>query len=381
MQLLSPSEAAGRVTAALRSAAEATGAGFDYLLRTARRESSLNAAAQAPTSSARGLFQFIDQTWLEVLKEEGPKLGLADAAADVSKTASGRYAVSDPARRAELLALRDDPQAAAMLAGAFTRRNAAAFTAAIGRPPSEGELYAAHFLGAQGAVQLTSLAAASPQASAADAFPAQAASNRAIFFDKGRARSALEVYAKLTASPADVSAPSIRATAVATSRTAAVDPEPAPYNGGVEDDRAAFHSMFKTGRRSPVSAYVQQAWSAFGAAGLAADIVSKAKPATVAAAYAPAASPAASPAAAALEAAARKPATAKRRVAVAVAQPGPQAPNSAKPAAVAAQAQPPVASPAAMKPEPRAPLDLASFLKIDLKAATPAAVVRRGARP
>jgi hypothetical protein len=378
MQLLSPSEAAGRVTAALRGAAEATGAGFDYLLRTARRESSLNAAAQAPTSSARGLFQFIDQTWLEVLKEEGPKLGLADAAADVSKMASGRYAVADPARRAELLAMRDDPQAAALLAGAFTRRNAAAFTAAIGRAPSEGELYAAHFLGAQGAVELTTLAAASPHASAAEAFPVQAAANRAIFFDKGRARSALEVYAKLTASPADVPAPSIRTTAVAAaaSRPAAIDSEPAPYNGGVEDDRAAFHSMFKTGRRSPVSAYVQQAWSAFGAAGLAADVGAASRPkAVVASAYAPAASAPGSPAVAVLEAAARKPPVAKRRLAVAPARPA-----ETKPPAAVSRPQPPTAA-AVAKSEPRTPLDLASFLKIDLNAAAPATVLRRGARP
>lgn len=274
MQLISPADAAGRVTAALKGAAEATGAGFDYLLRTAKRESSLNPTAQAPTSSARGLFQFIDQTWLQVLKEEGPKLGLGAAAADVSRSASGRYAVTDPGRRAELLAMRDDPQAAALLAGAFTRRNAAALTGSLGRAPTEGELYAAHFLGAQGATQLVTLAATTPAASAADAFPAQAASNRSIFYDQGRPRSVSEVYAKLTATPA-AAAPAVSAeapakTAVAQRWVVEGAETPAPYNNGVEDDRAAFHSLFKTGRRSPVSAYVAQTWSAFGAEGLAA---------------------------------------------------------------------------------------------------------------
>lgn len=298
MELITPADAAGRVTAALRSAAEATGAGFDYLLRTAKRESSLDPAAQAPTSSARGLFQFIDQTWLEVLKEEGPTLGLGAAAADVSKSASGRYAVADPARRAELLAMRDDPQAAALLAGAFTRRNAATFANGVGRAPTEGELYAAHFLGAQGSVELTKLAAATPQASAADAFPAQASANRAIFFDKGRPRSAVEVYASLTATPSAVaptpSAPSAPRTALAL-QSASDGSERPRFNGGVEDDGAAFHSLFKTGRRSPVSAYVQQAWSAFGAAGMASDVPAgqarKSAAATVSETVAPAYAP------------------------------------------------------------------------------------------
>lgn len=296
MQLITPADAAGRVTAALKGAAEATGAGFDYLLRTAKRESSLDPTAQAPTSSARGLFQFIDQTWLEVLKEEGPKLGLAGAAADVSKTAKGKYTVSDPARKAELLALRDDPQAAALLAGAFTRRNADAMTAAFGRAPSEGELYAAHFLGAQGAIELVTLATNSPSASAADAFPAQASANRAIFFEHGRARSASEVYGRLTATPTGAAAPIATAEvrSPAAQKWVAEGAAIAVYNNGVENDRAAFHSMFKTGRRSPVSAYVAQAWSAFGNAGLAADVAgSSARTAaaahvqTVAAAYAP----------------------------------------------------------------------------------------------
>ncbi|GLK67947.1 hypothetical protein [Hansschlegelia plantiphila] len=129
MQLISPADAAGRVTAALSHAAQATGAGLEYLLQTAKRESSLSAAAQAPTSSARGLFQFIDQTWLQVLKEEGPSPGPAGEAADVSRTASGKYAVADPRRRAEPLALRDDPTASALLEPAVSLPSPAPFRA------------------------------------------------------------------------------------------------------------------------------------------------------------------------------------------------------------------------------------------------------------
>jgi len=271
MQLITPADAAGGVAAALRKAAQATGASFDYLLQTAKRESSLDPTAKAPTSSARGLFQFIDQTWLQVLKEDGPSLGFASEAADVSRTSSGRYVVTDPARRAELLALRDDPTASALLAGAFTRRNAQALGSALGRSATPGELYAAHFLGAQGAIQLVSLATNAPTASAADAFPAQASANRAIFFDKGRPRTASEVYARITAAHDEIpNAAPARATVLAL-QEAPQDEQYGPFNGGVENDAAPFHSLFKTGRRSPVSAYVAQAWSSFGAAGLVSD--------------------------------------------------------------------------------------------------------------
>ncbi|MDR6285668.1 hypothetical protein HNR47_001669 [Methylopila jiangsuensis] len=266
MQLLSPADAAGRVTAALKSAADATGAGFDYLMRTAQRESSLNPSAKAPTSSARGLFQFIDQTWLQVLKEDGPQLGLAAEAADVTRSASGRYDVADPARKAQILALRDDPAASALLAGAFTRRNAATLQGALGRAPTEGELYAAHFLGARGAVDLVQRAEATPNASAAAAFPAQASANRAIFYERGQPRSLGEVYARLTAG-GGATAAQMKAPAALALQEAAADDAPLAYNGGVEDDGRAFHSLFKTGRRTPVSSYVSQAWSSFAASG------------------------------------------------------------------------------------------------------------------
>src|SRR5947209_17342316 len=56
------------VTGAIRQAARMTGADFKYLLATAQVESNLNPNAQAATSSARGLFQFTEQTWLTTWK-------------------------------------------------------------------------------------------------------------------------------------------------------------------------------------------------------------------------------------------------------------------------------------------------------------------------
>src|SRR6185437_8328949 len=64
-----------QVAGAIQQAARSTGTSFEYLLTTARIESNLNPQAQAATTSARGLYQFIDQTWLSTMKQAGPALG------------------------------------------------------------------------------------------------------------------------------------------------------------------------------------------------------------------------------------------------------------------------------------------------------------------
>ena len=191
--------AAPQITGAIRQAAQSTGISFEYLLTTAKIESNLNPSAQASTSSAKGLYQFIDQTWLGTMKQDGAALGLGRYADAITRAPDGHYEVADPAMRAAILRLRTDPQASAMLAGALTRNNATSVGSSIGRQPTNGELYIAHFLGADGAGKLIKGAATSPQASAATMFPHAAAANHNIFYDNhGRARSVGEVYDKLT---------------------------------------------------------------------------------------------------------------------------------------------------------------------------------------
>jgi len=186
------------LTGALRTASARSGAPFEYLLKTAMRESGLNPNATAHTSSATGLFQFVEQTWLELVKEEGTRFGLAAESAMIDRTARGAYRVADPEARRAILALRKDPGIASAMAGEFARRNAAHLTKELGRPPTQGELYIAHFLGAGGAVRLIRHAARAPDASATELFPAQAAANRPIFYAAGgRSRSVADVYANL----------------------------------------------------------------------------------------------------------------------------------------------------------------------------------------
>src|SRR5690606_28314165 len=131
--------------------------------------------AQAATSSAKGLYQFIDQTWLATVKQDGTALGMGQYADAITRTASGRYEVADPAMRSEILKLRHDPAMSAMMAGALARTNAAHLTAATGKVPTEGELYAAHFLGPQGAGRLINAVNSRGKANAAAMFPAAAA--------------------------------------------------------------------------------------------------------------------------------------------------------------------------------------------------------------
>jgi hypothetical protein len=201
--LVDPSNptAGATVTGAIRQAASATGTSFQYLLATAQVESGLNPHAGAATSSARGLFQFIDQTWLATMKQSGAAFGYGQYAAAITRTPSGHYVVQDPTMRSEILKLRNDPAANAVMAGAFTQANAAVLSTRLGRSPSEGELYIAHFLGAGGAARLISSAAANPNASAASYFPVAAHANASIFYDRstGAPRTLAQVRDVLTA--------------------------------------------------------------------------------------------------------------------------------------------------------------------------------------
>jgi hypothetical protein len=189
------------VTGAIRQASAVTGTSFNYLLATAQVESGLNPHAGASTSSARGLFQFIDQTWLGTMKQSGAELGYGRYAAAISRTTSGHYQVTDPEMRSEILKLRNDPTANAVMAGAFTRANADILSKKLGRAPSEGELYIAHFLGAGGAAKLISAANSNPDAKATQLFPTAATANSSIFFDRstGAPRTLAQVRNILTA--------------------------------------------------------------------------------------------------------------------------------------------------------------------------------------
>ena len=249
------------VRTALKRASSETGVDFDYLMKTAERESSLNPQARARTSSATGLFQFIEQTWLATLKQDGPAHGLGDMAAKISQTRDGRYVVNDRNARQEILNLRSDPNVSAVMAGAFTRRNGDMLNRGLGRAPTEGELYMAHFMGGQGALRLIQISTNKPDARAADYFPREARANRSIFYARGgRPRSVSEVYQVLAArhgnQPVQIAATRVRDSATQAISTqeqaqrtlAAAEPprEPQPFTANRGSDGPVFNDMYGT---------------------------------------------------------------------------------------------------------------------------------------
>jgi hypothetical protein len=196
------------VESAIQRASQATGVDFSFLMKTAHRESGMNPSAKAGTSSAAGLFQFVEQTWLSTLKQHGAKYGYARYADLINKGSDGHYHVPGGAEaRRTVMDLRLDPHAASLMAGEMTSDAAAYLKGRTGRSPTAGELYAAHFLGPQGSAKLIEAAQTRPGATAAQLFPDAAHANKAIFYRDGRAATVGEVYANLTKAAGSISAP------------------------------------------------------------------------------------------------------------------------------------------------------------------------------
>jgi hypothetical protein len=183
------------ILGALQRAAQATGADFNYMLGIATRESGLKPGAKAGTSSASGLFQFIDQSWLGVVKQFGAKHGLGSLADAITRGTDGRFHTTNSADRSAIFALRNDPSVSALMEGEYAQASRATLKGALGRDVCGGELYMAHFLGDSEACRMIRMAENQPGAKAADAFPAAAGANRPVFYHAdGTAKSVKEVY-------------------------------------------------------------------------------------------------------------------------------------------------------------------------------------------
>src|SRR4051794_36221045 len=102
------------VLSGIRRASAASGIDFGYLMAQAAQESGFRKDAKSASSSATGLFQFVDGTWVDLMRRHGAKHG-----------------VSANASREDLLAKRTDPGLSAAMAAEYARENRAALEGAL----------------------------------------------------------------------------------------------------------------------------------------------------------------------------------------------------------------------------------------------------------
>ena len=186
-------KAGAKVAAAIKNASVKTGVDFSYLMQQAQIESSFRTDVKACTSSATGLYQFIDSTWLSMVNKYGDKYGLGDLADKISDNGK----VADKATRKEILELRKDPELCSLMAAEVASDNKDYLEKCTTKDVGATELYMAHFMGPGGAGKFLKAMDKNPNAKAADLFPTAAAANKNVFYDKsGKAKSLEQVYAQ-----------------------------------------------------------------------------------------------------------------------------------------------------------------------------------------
>ncbi len=177
-------------------AREGVQSGMDprYLVRLAKRESDFDPFAASPSSTAFGLFQFTENTWLCSLKDFGPGIGVQGSTA-IRRDRRGVCETSVPEERSRLLALRSDAILSTRIAAAFSRSNYRFLSLELGRRPSVTELYVLHFFGQDAGLRFLKAYSLRPSVSAFSLAPAAAAANVSIFFtEAGHPRSVSEVF-------------------------------------------------------------------------------------------------------------------------------------------------------------------------------------------
>lgn len=164
-----------KVNSCIYQAAQRTGVPYAELMAIAGAESSFNPNAGARTSSAKGLFQFIDDTWQQTYQRYGPN-------GTRVKNPNVKNKVFDPCSNA--------------LMGAYYIKENKAELAAAGLPTGPTEVYMMHFLGPAGGKSFLRGVRSNPNApSSSSVRDAAIRANRGIFYKKnGQLRTNREVY-------------------------------------------------------------------------------------------------------------------------------------------------------------------------------------------
>ena len=175
----------GEVLAAIRLSSLRTGLDFPYLMELAYTESSFDPAKKARRSSAAGLYQFTEATWLGSVKAYGAKYGLGLYASEIEYATDSnghrRPRVANPVVHRHILALRYNPRIAALLAAEFALSNKQQLARRIGPDFGRTELYLTHFFGIERALEFLRLLEQHPDRVAAELFPNAAQSNPGVF--------------------------------------------------------------------------------------------------------------------------------------------------------------------------------------------------------
>lgn len=187
--------ASSRVIQAVQKASAKTGVDFAFLMEKASTESSFDPNAKSKSSSASGLYQFIDGTWLSMVKRYGDKYGLGDYA-DKIEMKNGKACVDDCNVKAAILNLRNNPEISACMAGEYSAENKDFLQDHTKGDIGSTELYLAHFMGAGGAAKFLNARDYDGTAIGAQIFPNAAHANKNVFYDRttGKARTLDEIY-------------------------------------------------------------------------------------------------------------------------------------------------------------------------------------------
>jgi hypothetical protein len=190
------------VVAAIRLASLRTGVDFPYLMELASVESSFNPQALAKTSTAAGLYQFKEDSWLEALGSYGARYGLGALASHIDfvedDQGNAQPHMADAGLLQQALELRLDPHYAALLTAEQVRDSRVRLERSLDRKPRRTDLYLTHFFGTSGAISFLKALDSNPDQIADDIFPGPARRNGNIFHKRDhKPRTVAEIYQML----------------------------------------------------------------------------------------------------------------------------------------------------------------------------------------
>lgn len=144
-----------------------TGVPTTYARALFAQEGGDNTEAANPRSTARGLTQFIEGTWLQMMREYGPRYGLPQSLANqIEQKPNGAWRARTREAHDQLMELRFSPEWNAVMSGHYANQEHGDMVRRAGRPVSIEETYLAHFMNGDVAGQWVRAVGNQPQTNA-----------------------------------------------------------------------------------------------------------------------------------------------------------------------------------------------------------------------